>query len=273
MSKEDSGTHTIMILLIAQFKKVPEFFLEKFNRDNFKDTTLDLLGINDPKGRNLYSVVYKKFLKKMRLDKDKYSNPRFRIKLPSSEIKANTTSKPSGIVEDRKSPVEKINDELEKDSKEEKETTQLKTQTKEASEFTPIVYDQWSAIAIGAVFEGLLSPLRAVWPEMRGLTDKEKESIGEMFLPGFQRFGNELFQFFIFPLIGTVGILGPKIAKGRKLHKEAQEKKKTKKQDDKLSIEEKDRINKLTCTFCNEMFDSAHIKSHQETCKKRIKTQ
>jgi len=272
MNTENSMTNKIMQMLLSQFQKDKEFFLTKLNRDNFREATLDLLGINDKKGKNLYSIVYKKFLKRKKLDKYKYSNPRFRRNISNSEFKnVKITAKPSGIIEEAKSPVEEIKDELEKDSKKDEETTQVKTPTKEGGELRTVPYDHWTARSIGAVFEGLLSPLRAVWPEMKGLSDEEKESIGQMLLPGFQRYGNELFQYFIFPLFGTAGILGPKIAKGRKLHKEAQEKKKQKKLDSKLTEEE--RVNKLTCRFCNEMFDSAHIKSHQETCKKRIKEQ
>ena len=261
----------ILVLILAQHQKDKEYLLEKFNRDNVREATLNFLGINDKKGRNLYSVAYERFVKKLKLDKYKYSNPRFRINIPRSEINAITKSKPSGIQDEAKSVVEQITDEFEKDYKKEKETTQLITQTKEDVELSPVPYNHWSAIAIGAVFDGLLAPLRAMTPEIKGLSDEDKESIGRMFLPGFQRFGNELFQYVIFPLIGTAGILGPKIAKGRRLHKEAEKKKKQEKLDNKST--EEDRVNKLTCNFCNEIFDSAHIKGHEDTCKKRIKSQ
>lgn len=249
----------------------PNFFESKSNQRKGRQGYIDQYQLDQKKGEDIWNHTFPKFLRRNRLKKEDFIRTRFRPNIPSSEIIPKTTSKPSGITEDAKSVVEQVKDELEKDSKEDKETTQLKTQTKEGGELSPVAYDHWDARAVGAVFDGLLAPLRALWPEMKGLSDEDKESIGRMLLPGFRRYGGDLFQYFIFPLFGTAGILGPKIVKGRKLHKEAQEKKKQKKLDSKLT--EEARVNKLTCTFCNEMFDSAHIKSHQETCKKRIKTQ
>ena len=271
MSKEDSGTHTIMILLIAQFKKVPEFFLEKFNRDNFKDTTLDLLGINDSTGRNLYSVVYKKFLKKMRLDKDKYSNPRFRIKIPSSEIKANTSEMRSGITKEAKTQPEIIKEEILHEhpqlaSRDEQEIDSELENFEQGSRLIPVE-------SISIFWDGVWQLMKLKWSMIAPLTPQERESLGRMWQPFFQNYTSEKFVILGIPLIMTFGIFARKIREGRKLHKEAQDKKKKQKESDKLTKEEELRINKLTCTFCNEMFDSAHIKSHQETCKKRIRSQ
>lgn len=236
-------------------------FLKKFIEDHEKN---DLVS-NDIKSiRPTADRVFNQELGEKNIQKIKSGNKKtkYNSKL-AKEIAATTTEKKSGIKDEKKD-----------DSKNQTKTDETKTdETKKQFQVREPIYNHWDAMGIGALFQATMMPLRAAWPEMEGLTEQEQKALGEMFLPGFQRYGDEKLQYLVLPSLGAIGILAPKIIKGRKLHKEAEQRKKKDAQNNKLTEEEEARINKLTCKFCNEMFDSAHIKGHESTCKKRIKPQ
>ncbi len=237
-------------------------FLKKFIEDNKDDKTVpDKLESIRPTA----NTVFKEILgdNNVEMKKQSHKTTKYNSKL-ASEIAARTTEKKSGI-----------KDEKTKDSKDGKDKDVKTLQTKDGKtiENAPVLYTHWDAQGVGAVFDAMLTPLRIAWPETPPLSDSTKQSLGEMWLPAFQRYGDEKLQYLVFPAIGTIGILAPVIVEGRRKHKEKEEKKKKDKESDKLSKEEVERVNKLTCKFCNEMFDSAHIKGHEGTCKKRINPQ
>lgn len=67
-------------------------------------------------------------------------------------------------------------------------------------------------------------------PESDLLSDEEKTSLGRMWTPIFQRYFTEDYQVIGVAVIGTAGILIPKLAKGRKIKKEKESKEKEEKQ-------------------------------------------
>lgn len=230
-------------------------FIEK-NKDN------KIVPDNIRTIRGTASPIFEKEIGRENLEikKQNHKTTKYNSKL-ASEIVAKTTEKKSGIKDEKKD-----------DSKKEQKTDETKTdQAKKEAGVREPIYDHWDAMGIGALFQAMLMPLRAAWPEMEGLSDEEKKALGEMFLPGFQRYGDEKLQYLVLPSIGAVGILAPKVIKGRKLHKEAEQKKKKLAENNKLTEEEEARVNKLTCKFCNGLYDSAHIKGHEDTCKKKVK--
>lgn len=187
--------------------------------------------------------------------------PKFNTKL-ANEISSHTTEKPSGITQEPKQGSTQKQTVFDKDGKPIQQTDQTST-------VPPIKYDHWTKKGIGALFQAFMLPTKAVWPEMPSLSDEEKENLGEVWLPAFQRYGDEKLQFLVFPALATMGVMIPHFAQGRKLHKEAVAQKEKKKVDEKATEQETDRVNKLTCRFCNELFDSMHIKAHENACPKR----
>ena len=236
-------------------------FMEKYKKD-----------FPDMKISSLRPSFNRELDKKVPREKSKIPTrkPKFNEKMASEISSKSTQEKPSGLKDEKK----------DKDSKTGEQGTTGKVAPKTGPDgkplpqtdtgVPPVKYDHWTTRGIGALFQSFLLPLKAVWPEMPSLTDEEKEALGEMWLPGFQRYGDEKLQFLVFPALGTMGILVPKMAQGRKLHKEAEDKKEQKKKTEKATKEEEERVNKLSCRFCNELFDSAHIKQHEATCPKRV---
>lgn len=71
----------------------------------------------------------------------------------------------------------------------------------------------------GAIFRGLLSPLKAIWPEIE-LPKEDIDNIARMFIPTLQRFGSEKVQYLVLPGIASGELLASHVYTGYKLHKE-----------------------------------------------------
>lgn len=219
MNSDDSLTNKIMVMLLAQFQKDKEFFLEKLNRDNFKIAVLESLSINNDKGKNLYSIVYGKFLKRKKLDKYKYSNPRFRRNLSSSEFKnVKITAKPSGITEEAKSPVDQIKEEIKQDH------PQLDSSGKQEIDSELEHFEQASHLipveSVSIFWDGVWQLMKLKWSMIAPLTPQERDSLGKMWQPFFEKYTSEKFIILGIPTIMTFGIFAGKIREGMRLKKE-----------------------------------------------------
>ena len=84
----------------------------------------------------------------------------------------------------------------------------------------PVQYDEKG---VSATIDAFYLILRSGFaPESDLLGDEEKTSLGRMWTPIFQRYFTEDYQVIGVAVIGTAGILIPKLAKGRKIKKDKQ---------------------------------------------------
>jgi len=130
-------------------------------------------------------------------------------------------------------------------------------------------YEHFDAEGVGATFQAFLMTLRTVWPELEGLTKEEKESIGRMWLPAFQRYLSEKMAYIVFPALATIGIILPKVQQARVKKKLRQQAEAKNKQTEKATQEEKERSNLLSCRFCTKQFKPEDLPVHERTCDKR----
>lgn len=93
---------------------------------------------------------------------------------------------------------------------------------------------------VGATFSALTTMIRMAYPEMEMLSEIEKNSLGKMWLPFFQKYMTENMAVVGVPLLATFGMLIPKITKARKLHNENQAKKDKEEKTKKEKEEKKD---------------------------------
>jgi len=139
---------------------------------------------------------------------------------------------------------------------------------------------------VAATFNALFISIRIAYPELEALTKEEKDSLGKMWLPAFQRYLTENWAFIGIPFIATLGIMLPKVAEARKKHKankeeasttsetkgaqaETEERKKQK-QKQQSDIEQSG----IRCRYCNELFKNfVDLKDHTQVCPQRKKKQ
>jgi len=218
-TKDNSLSSQILKFIEIQFNKDKEFFKEGFNRRKFKNQVLDELGMNDKKGRNLYSYVYTKFLKRKKKYNDEYAHIK---KLPTpknSEINATTTAQPSGMtIEPRKTEVEKIKEEIQV------EHPQLDSSDKEEMDFDLEHFEQASHLipveSISIFWDGVWQLMKLKWSMIERFTQQERESLGMMWQPFFEKHTSEKFVLLGIPLIMTFGIFAGKIREGIRLKRE-----------------------------------------------------
>jgi len=108
---------------------------------------------------------------------------------------------------------------------------------------------------VGAFFAALYLVLKLKWRALEDLTAEEKQALAEMWLPAFQRYMSEKMKLIVLPIIGTIGLLAPKIHRARAID----EKEFAKKENEK-------KVAELTCKFCNKIFPRAELKTHEESC-------
>ncbi|QMU53533.1 MAG: hypothetical protein GKS07_10995 [Nitrosopumilus sp.] len=94
----------------------------------------------------------------------------------------------------------------------------------------PYVNPNVTLDSIGGLAQGCMYGLKALLPDLEMLSDDEKKGIAEILMPPISRIEDEKIQLYLFPIIGILGIVGPKIAKARVIKKEKkiEEKKKQK---------------------------------------------
>ena len=105
---------------------------------------------------------------------------------------------------------------------------QISGQPVQEGQKMPVQYDEKG---VSATIDAFYLILRSGFaPESDLLSDEEKTSLGRMWTPIFQRYFTEDYQVIGVAVIGTAGILIPKLAKGRKIKKEKESKEKEEKQ-------------------------------------------
>lgn len=108
---------------------------------------------------------------------------------------------------------------------------------------------------VSAFFNACFISIRIAYPELEALTDKEKESLGQMWLPGFKKYLTENWAYVGLPLMATLGMFAPKISQARKKHKEIKEK-----EDAQNKVEDR------TCKYCSQLFPVKKLAAHEERC-------
>jgi len=83
---------------------------------------------------------------------------------------------------------------------------------------------------------------RLAYPDLELLTEEEKDALGKMWLPAFNRYLTEKWAIIGIPFLATVGIFLPKIIAARKIKKE----KETEKKEQDQTKQQKNSEKKLT---------------------------
>jgi len=119
----------------------------------------------------------------------------------------------------------KLAEKIKQQHKEQTESTQPEQtfeplpQVQYESVLHAIKNDQLTVQSTGALIRCFLSPLEAKYPEIK-LEDDTIEQLGKMCLPSLQRYGSEMMQYFILPMLSTLTLLGTKAYTGYRIKKE-----------------------------------------------------
>lgn len=73
--------------------------------------------------------------------------------------------------------------------------------------------------AVSATFQSFLLMLKLNYPDLELLTDEEKDSLGKIWLPFFNKYLSDKYSEILIPVFATAGIFLPKIAKARAIKK------------------------------------------------------
>jgi len=230
LSENSSKSDRVRTIIEDQFKKDKEFFKEKINRQNFRTATLEALGLNDKKGKNLYSKTYTRVLKAKRINNSDFNETRFRRDLKNSEFKnVKITAKPSGITEPRKTQVETIKEEIEH------EHPQLASSDKQEIDSELENFEQTSHLipveSISIFWDGVWHLMKLKWSMIAPLKPQERESLGKMWQPFFEKHTSEKFVILGIPLIMTFGIFAGKIREALRIRREKQLEEKQKQEE------------------------------------------
>jgi len=104
----------------------------------------------------------------------------------------------------------------------------------------PSQWINFDSEGVAATFNAFYLMLRITYPELEALSPEEKQSLGKMWLPAFQKYLTENWAFIGVPLIATIGMMLPKIAEARK-KKKSREGVETKPENVKDAKEQKER--------------------------------
>jgi len=134
-------------------------------------------------------------------------------------------------------------------------------------------WENFDSEGVAATFNALFLSIRIAYPELEALTKEEKDSLGKMWLPAFQRYLTENWAYIGIPLIATFGMMTPKIAAARKLHKKNKEIAQVTPETIKATAEQKDRKErKIVCPDCRTEFNSfVALRDHKRVCPKKPK--
>lgn len=134
----------------------------------------------------------------------------------------------------------------------------------------PIRYEHFDAKGVSASLNAFYLMMRVAYPELELLSEDEKNSLGNMWLPAFQRYLTENWAYIGIPLLATFGIMLPKIAEARKKNKA---KKEETPETQKASREEQERKSDVKkCEWCKNQFTKwEDLKVHKRTCNKKPK--
>lgn len=192
---------------ISNRRKNLDSFVETY-KSKFKD-------LDRAKVKSLYNKLLKECLKKKGVDPRAYGLekkiPKFHQ--PSSTMDANITPKPQDVAQkkpDETAQAPNMKGAVTADGKP-TITSQIITQAEAPTVFEPK--------DVSACFAGVWMGIKHLVPELEDLTDKEKETLGNLWVRAFNKYLSDKWLIIVIPCITTLGLLAPKISKARKLKK------------------------------------------------------
>jgi len=213
--------------------------------------------------RPAHSKILHQVLKNRGIDPKSLGKKTRKLKF-NTELNANITPSPvAGTVDSKKPTGEKPKVLLDKDGK--------PIQTVGAP--PPHQYEHFDVDGVGATFQAFIMMFRVALPEMEGLSDEEKKTLGRMWLPAFQRYLTENWAYIGVPFLATMGMLLPKLVTARRKHKENEENKKRNLLTEKANAEEKERHEqkKAVCPYCRKEFSEMQLQEHKPKCTEKPK--
>jgi len=190
------------------YDREPDYFQNKSNRKTARQGFIDTYDLDQKKGSDIFNHAFSKFLRKNKLNKKEFLETRF-AKPKNSDMKTTIKPKPQSFAFE-KSPVEAVNEGIQQ--QQEPQQVQVQSQIKN---------DSIEPEAVASVFEGFWILLKLKWP-LEDLTNEERESLGRIWLPIFQRYFTEHWAYIGLPFIATIGIFGKHIIAARRIKKENQ---------------------------------------------------
>ena len=171
------------------------------------------LGKNNPKltfTKPHYLDILKREIKKRNMDAKAFGltskTPTFVRK--TSDMKTTLEAHPSKVTE--KQPKSKDTTEI---AKIETSTTANQEEIRDVMDEVRINYTEKNvAVSIKAVY----NVLKIRYPEIDDLTEEEKEILGELWLPAFQKYFADKYFILIVPMLSTLTLISPKIQKAKK---------------------------------------------------------
>ncbi len=165
-----------------------------------------------------YLDILKRELKKRNIDAKAFGltskTPTFVRK--TSDMKTTLEAHPS-----------KVSQKQEK-SKDTREIIKMKTSTTADQEEIQEVMDEirinYTEKNVAVTIKAIYNVLKIRYPEIEDLTDEEKEILGELWLPAFQKYFADKYFILIIPFIATLSLITPKIHKAKKKAKKWSEK-------------------------------------------------
>lgn len=213
----------------------PDYFKTRSNKRKARNAWIELYQLDQKKGDDIWNHEFPKFLRQNKLKKEDFIRTRYRPNIPRSEINAHTTSKPSGIIEQPKTQVDIINEEIQH------EHSQLTVQDKQKLDEELENFEQASHLipveSIAGFWDGVVQVLKWKWSMIEGLKPEERECLGRIWQPFFQKYTSEKFVYFVIPILRAIGMLVPKIREGRRLSKEKQKQEENQKEKPKSESE------------------------------------
>jgi len=213
--------------------------------------------------RPAHSKILNQVLKNRGIDPKSLGKKTKKLKF-NTDLNAKITPSPvAGEVDKNKKPDEKPKQLYDKEGK--------PLQTIQAP--PPHNYEHFDAEGVGATFQAFIMMFRVALPEMEGLSDEEKKTLGKMWLPAFQRYLTENWAYIGVPILGTLGMLLPKLVAARKKHKANEEAKERNLLTEKANKDEKERHEnkKAICPYCRKEFTEIALQEHKPKCTEKPK--
>ena len=190
------------------YDRKPDYFQIKSNRKIARQGFIETFNLDLKKGSDIFNHAFPKFLRKNRLKKEDFLETRF-LKPKNVDMKATIKPKPQSFAFE-KSPTDIVNEEIQQ----ELVVQQVQGQSQ-------IKNEHIDPVAVESTFEGLWIILKLKWP-LEDLTNEERQTLGRIWLPIFQRYLNEHWAYIGLPFLVTVGIFGKHIIVARRIKKESE---------------------------------------------------
>ena len=233
MNNKISNSEKMRIHIKNKHKNDKEFYKSKLNRHNDRTAILESLGINDKKGKNLYSQIYKKVLKSKKIYNNDYTETRFRIS-KFSDINATIKPEPQyPILEPIKTPVEKIKEEIIQEQSQfgQEHQQELESDLEQLTKIAHTIPEE----NVAYFWDGIWVIFRLKWAQIEGLSQEERQNLGKIWQPFFEKYTSEKFMLLVVPTIVTLGMFVKRILKARQIKKQ-REQEETEKTNEKKEV-------------------------------------